>query len=207
MPRNSPPRLPELDDHDLRNTDTYDTMSDDISIGYRGVLDHAPITSQGTYLDGINEGLEPLGEYQDGRYHPVHLDDLLGASGHYRVIHKLGRGGFRTVWLCRDMRQARYVTVKVMVGGVTADNLADISLGQMDRSAPGSEYIAIPLNSFSIEGPNGCHQCIVLLVLGPRVSPGLWLRMKKDPSPVLRGMARQTTEALRFLHNNSLFHG
>ncbi|KAJ5915758.1 hypothetical protein N7454_010899 [Penicillium verhagenii] len=50
-------------------------------------LDHAPATSHGTYLDGVNEGLEPLEDYQPGGFHPVHLGDTLGPSQRYRVIH------------------------------------------------------------------------------------------------------------------------
>ncbi|KAL1860484.1 hypothetical protein VTK73DRAFT_7297 [Phialemonium thermophilum] len=172
-----------------------------------GDVDHARATSNGTYLEGINEGLEPLDEYRDGGYHPIHLGDTLGASGRYRVLHKLGHGGFGTVWLCRDTRDAGYVAVKVMVGDVTPETIPDLTLARLDRSAPGAEYIAIPLDSFSLEGPNGSHQCIVLPVLGPCVSPSLWFRIKNEPGPVLRGMAQQAARAMDFLHKNGLCHG
>ena len=179
----------------------------DAPLEYDGGLDHAPATSHGTYLDGINDDLEPLEDYQDGGYHPIHLGDTLGISSRYRVIQKLGYGGFGTVWLCRDTQDAGYVAVKVMVGGVRPEALPDLALARLDRSAPGAECIAIPLDSFSIQGPNGSHQCIVLPVLGPCVSPNLWLRMKKDPGPILRGMAHQAAGAMRFLHKNGLCHG
>lgn len=160
-------------------------------------LDHAPATSNGTYLDGINEGLEPLEEYRDGGYHPIHLGDTLGTSGQYPALHKLGHAGFGTVWLCRDTRDdAGYVAVKVMAGDVTPEMVPDLTSARLDRSAPGAGHIAIPLNSFSVEGPNGIHQCIVLPILGRCVSHHLWLQMKKDPGPVLRGMAQQTVRAM-----------
>ncbi|KAI0535155.1 kinase-like protein [Xylaria digitata] len=199
--------FPESSDatEDVRIIDNE--LLNDIPFEYHGDLDHAPATSHGTYLDGINEGLEPLEGYQDGGYHPVHLGDTLGASGRYRVIHKLGHGGFGTVWLCRDLENPGYAAVKVMAGDVTVDTLLDFTLMQLDRSAPGAEYIAIPLDSFSITGPNGSHQCIVLPVLGPCVSPRLWLKLKKDIGPVLRGMAYQSTVALNFLHKHGFCHG
>lgn len=181
-------------------------LPDDMSIQYEGTLDHAPTTSHGTYLDGINEGLEPLEEYQQGGYHPVHLGDTLGTSGRYRVIHKLGHGGFGTVWLCRDLQEPGYVAVKVMAGDVAPKTLLDLKLTHLDRSAPGAEHIAIPLDTFSVTGPNGSHQCIVLPVLGPCVSPRLWLTLK-DPAPVLRGMAYQSALAMSFLHKQGLCHG
>ncbi|RYP82135.1 hypothetical protein DL769_001740 [Monosporascus sp. CRB-8-3] len=207
MSGKSQPRFPESS-HATEDVDTIDDeLLDDASFEYDGDLDHAPATSYGTYLDGINEGLEPLEEYQEGGYHPIHLGDTLGASGRYRVIHKLGHGGFGTVWLCRDMQDPGYVAIKVMAGDVTPETLPDLTLTRLDRSAPGAEYIAIPLDSFSIAGPNGSHQCIVLPVLGPCVSPRLWLRLKKDPGPVLRGMAHQAALAMNFLHKHGLCHG
>jgi serine/threonine protein kinase len=38
-------------------------------------------------------------------------------DGRYRVIHKLGHGGFSTVWLCQDTHHEtlKYVAVKVLV--------------------------------------------------------------------------------------------
>lgn len=181
-------------------------LPDDMPFDFEGALDHAPATSHGTYLDGINEGLEPLEEYQEGGFHPVHLGDTLGASGQYRVIHKLGHGGFGTVWLCRDLQGPGYVAVKIMVGDVAPEDIPDLALTKLDRSAPGAEHIAIPLDSFSVTGPNGVHQCIVLPVLGPCVSPRLWLSLE-DPEPVLRGVACQSALAMSYLHKQGLCHG
>ncbi|KAI1738950.1 kinase-like protein [Xylaria scruposa] len=189
---------------DVRNLDNE--LLSDASFEYKN-LDHAPATSHGTYLDGIDEGLERLEEYQHGGYHPVHLGDMLGAYGRYRVIHKLGHGGFGTVWLCRDTLDPGYVAVKVMTGDLFAEALLDFTLMQLDRSTPGSEYVAIPLDSFSIVGPNGSHQCIVLPVLGPCVSPRLWLRLNENSGDIFRGMAYQSAIALNFLHKQGFCHG
>lgn len=186
--------------------ESVNEFDDDTSFDYDGDLDHAPATSLGTYLDGINEGLEPLEEYQDGGFHPVHLGDTLGASNRYRVIHKLGHGGFSTVWLCRDSQDLGYVAVKVMVADINPETLPDLTLTPLNQTSPGAEYIGVPLDSFSITGPNGEHQCIVLPVLGPCVSPRLWLSLK-DPVPILRKMAYQSVLAMKFLHENNLCHG
>ena len=48
---------------------------------------------------------EPMARYRYGGYHPVHLGDLL-KNGRYKIIHKLGYGGYggySTVWLARDL--------------------------------------------------------------------------------------------------------
>jgi hypothetical protein len=40
---------------------------------------------------------EDVERYQRGGFHPVHLGDVYDER--YRVVHKLGAGGFSTVWL------------------------------------------------------------------------------------------------------------
>ena len=46
---------------------------------------------------------EPLHRYKKGGYHPIGLGDLL-KDGRYRILHKLGWGGYSTVWAARDQR-------------------------------------------------------------------------------------------------------
>lgn len=169
--------------------------------------EHALVNPLGTYLDGIDEDLEPLIEYRECGFHPIHIGDTLGENGRYRVIHKLGHGGSGTVWLCRDSLIPGYVAVKVMSGDISTENMPTRALEKLDRSAPGAEYINMPLDIFSVEGPNGTHQCIVLPVLGPCVSPSLWHTMKRDPGLVLRNMAYQVAMAMNFLHKNGICHG
>lgn len=44
---------------------------------------------------------EDLSRYKPGGYQPVHLGDTF-KDARYRIIHKLGWGGFSTAWLARD---------------------------------------------------------------------------------------------------------
>lgn len=210
MPDRSSPSPPpaeggEFEEYQLMEGE-YSGDDDDASDIYQE-LDHAPANNLGTYLDGINDGVEPLEEYQEGGFHPIHLGDVLGPDDRYRVIHKLGYGGFGTVWLCRDTKNSTYVAVKVMIADVTPEKVPDLALINLDKSIPGAEYIGIPLDNFEVAGPNGTHQCIVLPVLGPCVSPSLWLKLDQEPAIVLRKMAHQATQALNFLHKNNLCHG
>ncbi|KAF9767668.1 hypothetical protein IL306_015128 [Fusarium sp. DS 682] len=82
-----------------------------------------------------------------------------------------------------------------------------VTLAELEQSIPGAQYIALPLDQFSIQGPNGTHQCLVLPPLGPCVSPRLWMRLEKDPAAVLRKLAYQATQTLDFLHKNEICHG
>ena len=47
-------------------------------------------------------GAESPGGYKPGEYHPVHLGDIY--CQRYKVIHKLGFGGYSTVWLAHDLK-------------------------------------------------------------------------------------------------------
>jgi serine/threonine-protein kinase SRPK3 len=44
---------------------------------------------------------EKLSRYRPGGYHPVCLGDCF-KDGRYEIYHKLGWGGFSTVWLAND---------------------------------------------------------------------------------------------------------
>lgn len=50
---------------------------------------------------------ERVDRYRPGGYHPVSINDTFG-DGRYTVCHKLGFGGFSTVWLALD---GRYVAI------------------------------------------------------------------------------------------------
>lgn len=50
---------------------------------------------------------ESLSRYQPGGYHPVNLGDTF-ESDRYKIYHKLGWGGFSTVWLAKDRRSVYF---------------------------------------------------------------------------------------------------
>lgn len=51
---------------------------------------------------------EKLSRYLPGGYHPACLGDTF-KHGRYKIHHKLGWGGFSTVWLAKD---GMYATTK-----------------------------------------------------------------------------------------------
>jgi serine/threonine-protein kinase SRPK3 len=56
-----------------------------------------------TYSYGCDIDAEPLHRYQPGGYHPLELGDVL-KDGSYKILHKLGWGGYSTTWAAKDQR-------------------------------------------------------------------------------------------------------
>lgn len=87
--------------HDLtRNLSSRMTISS--GLGHPSSL--SPLNSMDLSLFIQNNLLyteESLSRYQPGGYHPVSLGDTF-KNGRYSVRHKLGCGGFSTVWLAKD---------------------------------------------------------------------------------------------------------
>lgn len=162
-------------------------------------------------------GLERLDDYAPGGQHPIHLGDLLGPGrrGPYRVLHKLGSGGYANVWLCRDVAaetSTQYVALKVLASDVSTEDCQERRAGQLRHGVGNSggqdvaNYLCLPLDEFEIRGPNGTHLCLVYPVLGPTVAQGAF-RRSPNLSGILRNAGRQTAIAVDILHKQGICHG
>lgn len=57
--------------------------------------------------------VEYLEDYVPGGYHPTLIGDTF-CSARYTVVHKLGFGGYSTIWLAWDQHHRRYVSLKIL---------------------------------------------------------------------------------------------
>lgn len=163
-------------------------------------------------LQGPPFDLEKIYDYEAGGHHPVHLGDLLGSGGRYRVIHKLGSGGSGNVWMCCDLSSDSpcYVALKILLADCSKEEdcpeLRVLTLEEaINDDSLGKKYICLPLDHFRIEGPNGSHLCFVYPVLGPQVSH--ILKDFEQPDVSLRRIALQCTQAMAALHEHGICHG
>lgn len=147
---------------------------------------------------------EDLEWYEPGGFHPVHLQDVYDLR--YSVIHKLGFGGFSTVWLARDSVQDEWVALKILASEISITSTARPSFLE-DDDIKSSALFSIPKREFWIDGPNGRHLCLVLPVVGPScssLSKGIYSTMK----PALAAdIGRQAVEATALLHSKEFCHG
>lgn len=168
--------------------------------------------ANGAYRFGSVDDVEDREQYCSGGFHPVHLGDILSEHQRYRVIHKLGNGGFATIWLCRDAESDKLVALKILMADESRDDCADrkvldwLETGRSEQSkAQLSDCLAIPKDHFWIDGPNGRHLCLVMPLLGPRID-SIWTKLAK-PEEQLPKAALQAARGLQVLHERRICHG
>jgi serine/threonine-protein kinase SRPK3 len=156
------------------------------------------------------DDVEHFQRYCHGGFHPTYIGDEF-ADGKYRVIHKLGYGGYSTVWLARDRQENRYVALKIITAQASARNIEErihLHLQNGDANHPGKAMIPSLLDQFSFDGPNGKHLCLVTEPAGCSIaeskanSPDFMF-----PLDSARSIAAQAIMGLAYLHSNGVCHG
>lgn len=153
------------------------------------------------------DNTEDLERYEPGGFHPVHLDDDYYDGNRYRVVHKLGAGGFSTVWLARDLTGQRWVALKFIVAAESDNYNARSSAIISDPILASSELLVSPEREFWVDGPNGRHLCFVLPFVGPNLatlSSGIYSRISSRSSA---NLSMQAAQAMALLHTRERCHG
>lgn len=155
------------------------------------------------------EDVEDLHKYCPGGYHPLQIGDKLH-EGRYRLVDKLGYGGYSTIWLARDLRRAKYVAVKAITADAstyTPETSLMHSLGN-SPPGPGSEIFPPLFDEFWVAGPNGKHRCIVtpparMSLFDAREASTVGLFRPN----VARSIIAQLIRGVAFLHSQNIVHG
>ncbi len=164
--------------------------------------------SETVYIPEVD--LEDSEHYTTGGYHPIVLGDTF-QKGRYKIAHKLGFGGYSTIWLTRDNISDRYVALKVLVARESLQNTEANILRQLqsvDTLHPGQRFIPHLLDTFSIENPNGRHACLVQEAARCSVAAS-----KEDsinfmfPTETARSIAAQLIIGVAYIHSQGICHG
>ncbi|KAK5246696.1 hypothetical protein LTR83_001100 [Exophiala xenobiotica] len=154
---------------------------------------------------------EDMLKYRPGGYHPVRLGGVF-KDGRYKIHHKLGWGGFSTVWLARDNESDKWVAVKIKTANSPKQSRELHNLQSLTGIAQGnlsSKGIVRLLDHFFHQGPNGTHQCLVFELLGPTVDAVVGDIHQSgdvlDPETILR-MSKQLLQAITFMHEVGYTH-
>ncbi|KAJ5374529.1 hypothetical protein N7517_006535 [Penicillium concentricum] len=156
------------------------------------------------------EAVESSERYSAGGYHPVAIGDRF--QDRYRVVHKLGHGGYSTIWLTKDEQSDRYVAVKVCTADSNSPEFEIISkLSSSQRSLStnlGRSMITSASDRFNIKGPNGKHSCHVMNPARTSLSEakeGSYNR--RFQLETARALAAQLVIAVDYVHSQGIIHG
>lgn len=184
----------------------------------RGFARAAPTMTSQSQLRGASwedlyypeADVEDLEQYRTCGYHPTLIGDSF-QSGRYTVVHKLGYGGYSTIWLARDNQRDRYVSLKIKVSE-TSSRSRELRimrlLGDHDAEHEGRRFVPNLLDEFSIAGPNGTHSCLVGEPAGSNFSHSKEISTNwKFPVKSARSIAAQLVMGLVYIHNRGVCHG
>jgi serine/threonine protein kinase len=109
-------------------------------------------------------------------------------------------------------RNQEYVALKVSVAeqyGKTRELETLRTLVELNSDETGSRHVMQLLDHFSIEGPNGTHECLVLEFLGPSITDVLDVGFNDErlPGKLAKTSVQQALAGLAFLHKHNIGHG
>jgi serine/threonine-protein kinase SRPK3 len=129
----------------------------------------------------VFDNVEDVYMYRPGGHHPINLGDVVGHK--FKIIHKLGNGGFALVWLARNLDEHKYVALKILRADAPDREIQ--VLEHLRNTLRNDVQITKLHETFKIQGPNGVHQCLVLDFSGPSLKH-LSLYCKRPPLPFLK---------------------
>lgn len=181
-----------------------------------------PVTTTPRFIPSCLDAVEDIEDYQPGGYHPISLGDTFD-HGRFKVLHKLGFGGFSTVWLARDRQEGRdrgrLVTLKAMRADASSSKvpseIPELAIPQKIReSSPVSEssQLQIADHHFLVPGPNGTHLFLIFPLAGPSIhtmydSPGRTAGSRRLRGDLARKVAKQIAMMIRHMHCAGIVHG
>ncbi|KAL2376101.1 hypothetical protein RJZ90_007725 [Blastomyces dermatitidis] len=135
-------------------------------------------------FERIHDVVEPVEEYRQGGYHPVHLHDIF------------------------NQRLQRHVALKILKADASRNNkeLAMLlKLSALGLDHPGKGHVIELLDYFEHDGPNGTHLCLVLPAM---ISDGEITSVSGRPhhAAYVRAISKQVLLGLDFLHQLGIIH-
>ncbi|KAE8371693.1 kinase-like protein [Aspergillus bertholletiae] len=146
---------------------------------------------------------ESIPTYRSEKFYPVRIGEVFNHRS--QVVGKLGHGSSATVWLCRDLLDHRYVTLKVSTASTAMTREIEIydHLRTIQSNHAGQLCLRPLIEIFPAQSPDkqSVHTCLVHPPLG--ISLDQLTRLLPDKvmtSAMVRTTIRNVLAALNFLH-------
>ena len=160
--------------------------------------------------DEIEYISEPWHQYGEGdgsdgsrMFYPICIGEVLNER--YLVEHKIGFGGFSTVWMAHDLQEKRDVALKVMCLGDWAETEACMH-GKIIQDVQDTSHLVTLFDTFLLPrsaGDDRQHRVLVFPLMGPSLD---WHVLKMTSMATRMSAARQLLEALESLHKAGIVH-
>ena len=152
---------------------------------------------------------ENLPGYLAEHYYPVRIGELLRSR--YQIVGKLGFGVTSTVWLARDLTGHRHVSLKIFITsyslGPCKESAAYQRMQQGPIFHPGRQAVRTLLDSFTIIGPHGEHECLVHTPLWGSIKTFMELNNQAQLSiPIMATTLMRLLQALDYIHKCKVIH-
>ncbi|KAF5323173.1 hypothetical protein D9619_013736 [Psilocybe cf. subviscida] len=125
----------------------------------------------------------------------------------YEVVHKLGFGPRSSVWLVKDIKNARYIALKILTVHASPQGSKELEALKFTQREDLDELPALQCH-FTTNSTHGEHLCIGLAVMGASVGA---LRLsspsKTLPIHVVQKAIGSMIQPLASLHRRSVIHG
>jgi serine/threonine protein kinase len=163
------------------------------------------VIDQGDFVDSdeefeVEDACEDPQRYLQGLYYPICIGETL--AGRYRIEHKLGHGGFSTVWMARDTLRKTDMALKIMIPGGSAEREYEMQR-EIIRTVRDTSHLTVYQDTFSLHGPHGDHRVLVLPLQGPNLRD----YQRQKPVDIQMSAARQLLQAIKQLSDGGIVHG
>ena len=152
---------------------------------------------------------EILPNYLAERYYPVRIGELL--KSRYQIVGKLGFGVTSTVWLARDLAGRRHVSLNIFTSSSSLGPCKELAAYQRIQQGPilhpGRQAISTMLDSFTITGPLGEHECLVHMPLWGSIQSFITINSQTHLSiPIMATTLMRLLQALDYIHKCKIIH-
>ena len=151
--------------------------------------------------DETEEVCESLELYEKGTFYPVKIGEVL--HDRYQIQHKLGHGGFATIWLARDLACKKNIALKVVQHGRVGEK-EHAMLNAIAKSVKDTAHLIVYEDTFLLDSPHGEHTVFVFPLHGPNL--GSFSYREKLSIASRMSAAKQLLQALKSLHSAGIVH-
>ncbi|VTT73303.1 unnamed protein product [Fusarium fujikuroi] len=137
--------------------------------------------------------------YLEGFYYPICIGETL--ADRYRIEHKLGYGGFSTVWMAYDMLAKKDVALKIMTPEESNEHECKMQT-DIARSIHHDSHLILYENTFRLRGSRVDYRVLVLPLQGPNLRD----HIRQKPVAVRMSAAKQLLQAISRLLDSEIVH-